>query len=701
MRTNIFDRLSFLSIFLVIVLLPVFCLPFTVFSVESSKGLLLVAGLAIGVVFWAIARFLDGKIVFPKSKLILAGLGIVLVFLLSALFSKNGEVSMFGTLFDIGSFWFIFAAFALMFMSAITFRTPKQAKIVLLGSILSSAFVLIFQTVHLFAVRFTSLGMQELTVKTGSLLGSWNVLGIFAGFAGLMFLLVVEFFPISKIEKILLQVFILISILLAAAVNFSLVWALLGVSSLIIFVYKASITLHKGEGGEEKEKKQFPLTSFIVMIVALLFFISSPSFSNLIPNFLKISLPEVSVNFSGTMSITKGVIMHYPVLGIGPNRFGEAWSMYKTSDINQGLFWNTLFNSGSGLLTTFVATTGILGILSWIIFFVLFLIIGVKSVFSSIKNGINWEMMAFFVLSLYLFISSFYYFTGSVVFLLSLAFTGIFIGLASSNSDSEMTMSFLNDHRKSFFSILVLILIVVLSVTAAFKYIERFASLSYLGRAIVSVNNDNLPAAANYMSQAVALYPNDLYWRSYSQVYLTALSSVIKKGSNLSDADKTELTNDYQNSLTLARNAVNADSKNYLNYQLVGAIEQTGGDLGDKSSYDKAVVDYKAASDLNPLNPSLKLSIAIASLGNGKIEEADIYTKAALALKGDYPDALVVLSQIEKNQGYTADALTHAQQALDLDPWNKNLIQYVSSFSNTSSTTTPTAPTTTPVKTKK
>jgi len=182
------------------------------------------------------------------------------------------------------------------------------------------------------------------------------------------------------------------------------------------------------------------------------------------------------------------------------------------------------------------------------------------------------------------------------------------------------------------------------------------------------------------------------------------LSSLIKKGSNLTDADKTELTNDYKNALILARNAVNADSKNYLNYQLVGAIEQTGGDLGDKASYDQAVVDYKAASDLNPLNPSIKLSMAIASLGNGKIEEADIYAKAAVALKGDYPDALVVLSQIEKNQGYTADALTHAQEALGLDPTNKSLIQYVSSFSGASSTTptTPTTPTpTTPTKTKK
>ena len=131
MRTNIFDRLSFLALFLVIVLLPVFFLPFTNIPIETSKGLLLVLGLVACVVFWVIARFIDGKIIFPKSWLLVSGFGIVFVFLLSALFSQNSQVSLFGVMFDTGSFWFIFSAFILMLFSSIVFRTPKQVKIVL------------------------------------------------------------------------------------------------------------------------------------------------------------------------------------------------------------------------------------------------------------------------------------------------------------------------------------------------------------------------------------------------------------------------------------------------------------------------------------------------------------------------------------------------------------------------------------------
>lgn len=92
MRSNIFDRLSSLSLFLIIILLPIFCLPFTSFPVETSKGLLLVLGLTLSIVFWAIARFIDGKISFPKSWLLVSGFSIAFIFLLSALFSSSSEV---------------------------------------------------------------------------------------------------------------------------------------------------------------------------------------------------------------------------------------------------------------------------------------------------------------------------------------------------------------------------------------------------------------------------------------------------------------------------------------------------------------------------------------------------------------------------------------------------------------------------------
>ena len=687
MRSNIFERLSFLSLFLVIILLPIFFLPFTNIPVEISKGLLLVIGLAFSIIFWAIARFLDGKIVFPKSVLLLSGFGVVLAFLLSALVSGsssgNSQVSLFGTMFDIGSFYFIFSAFVLMLMSSIIFRTAKQARIVLFGTILSSVLVLIFQSVHLFFPTTTSLGI--LAGKTGNIIGSWNALGLFTGFFGLLCLLIIEFFPISKVEKFLLEIFILLSVLLATVINLPLVWILLGVFSLIIFVYKASITTLQKSEREDEEKKHFPLISFVVLIISLLLFLSAGSFSDIIPNRLQVSSIEISPPVGATMSVTKGVLAKNPLFGIGPNRFGEAWAMYKPVSINidniSGVqFWGVSFDSSFGLLPTLTATVGGLGIFALLAFFVLFLIIGAKSVFSSIKNRVNFEMMAFFVLSLYLFVSSFFYPTGSVMFLLSFAFTGIFIGLIASSSNGEIALSFLNDHRKSFFSILVLILLVISAVTISFRYIERFISFSYFQKALAT---QAVPDAENFIGKALSLYLNDLYLRTYSQIYLVKLNSIVAKGeTTLSDADKADLRMSFDQAVKGAQMAVTYNPKNYLNYQLLGYVYQTVGNLGERDAYSKAIEAFTMASALNMNNPGIKLAMANVFVADQKNKEAKDYANAALALKPDYVSALLTLSQIAKNEGDNLSAFSYAQKALAISPTNADLIKYAESLKN-------------------
>src|SRR3989344_5791755 len=113
MISNILDRISFVSLFLVITLLPAFFLPFTKIPIETSKGLLVVVGLVVSFLFWATARFFDGKISLPKSLPLLAAFVIVLSFLLSASFAPSIRTSFFGTMFDMGTFWFMLACFFL------------------------------------------------------------------------------------------------------------------------------------------------------------------------------------------------------------------------------------------------------------------------------------------------------------------------------------------------------------------------------------------------------------------------------------------------------------------------------------------------------------------------------------------------------------------------------------------------------------
>lgn len=628
MNSNIFDRFSLLSLFVVVVLLPIFSLPFTNVPIEIAKGLLLVVGLTVSVVLWAMGRFFEGKIVLPKSWLLVSGLMVALAVLLSALFSGTIPVSLFGVMFDLGSFWFIFAAILLMLWSATLFHTPQQARLLLFGLALSSMLLLVFQAARLFLPEVLSLGM--LGGKTGNIFGTWNALGLFVGFSALMFLLVAEFFSVSKSVKIILQVFILLAVLFAAVVNFSLVWILLGISSLIIFVYKASISFGKKSDPETTaEEKRFPTISFVVVLISLLFFTSGQFIISFIPDRLQVPNREVSPSLATTFSVGRSVVAEDPVFGLGPNRFGEAWAMHKPRAINDTDFWGISFDSGSGTLPTLLALTGILGVLSWLLFFVLFLGSGAKLVSGSIKSGSNWEIVAFFVLSLYLFVSLFFYSAGAVILILAFAFAGVFVGLAADNAGRIVSFSFLNDHRKSFFSIFGLIVLVFFSVILTFKYLERFASVVYLRKALLS---ENVAQAESFINKAVALNYNDLYLRTYSGVYIVKLNSIASKKEALSEADKAALQASFDQAVSGAELAVKYNPRNWENFQTLGRVYETAGVLKVEGANAKAIAAYGNAGLLNPLNPAPKLGMARAALADGKRSDALAYAEEALAL---------------------------------------------------------------------
>lgn len=686
MLSNILDRISFWSLFAVIVLLPVFFLPFTQIPVETSKGLLLVLGLVVSIIFWIAARFSDGKISLPKSWLLVSGFGVVLVFLISALFSSAPQVSLFGIMFDIGTFYFLLGAFLLMLISSIILKDIKNAKIVFFGLILSSTILFLFQGLRLFLPELLSLGV--LGEKTDSILGSWNAFGLFSGFVAVMSLFIIEFFSISKGAKWFLGILIALSIILSATVNFPLIWEILGVFALIIFVYKISFSFGREEGAGGK---RFPAFAFAVVMVSLLFFMSGQFIGGILPNSLGLSNIEVRPSFGATMTVTGGALRGDSILGAGPNKFGKVWAMYKPQIINSTQFWDTSFNSGSGLLPTFASTTGFLGILAWLVFFVLFLISGAKSLFSSIKNNMSWEVVVFFVASLYLFVSSFFYSTGSVIFLLAFAFTGVFIGLSSSSRENgELSFSFLDDPRKSFFSILILVILMILSAATGFKYVERLASVSYFGNTLSAAT---IPAAEDAIGKAISLHQNDLYLRTYAQVYLTKINSIVSKGtSSLSETDKADLQSSFDQAVNGAQLAVTYDKTNYLNYNSLGVVYNTVGLLGVKDAYTKAIEAYKEASTLNPLNPGIKLAIARVYFSNGDTKSARDFVKETLGLKPDYIEALVTASQIEKSDGNNSTAISYAETALSFAPNNKDLIDFVASLKSGNSTTNITTP---------
>lgn len=675
MRSNLFDQISFYALLATIMLLPLFFLPFSNIPVEVSKSLLLVIGLGITIIAWTIARFFDGKVSLPKSYILLSGFSIAFVFFFAALFSPVKSWSLTGIIFDVGSFWFIFVCFALMFAASVILRGEKRARMVLWGAIISFTVVLLFQIVRLLVPGGLTLGV--FASSSDNLLGSWNSLGILSGLLSIISLFMIEFLALDRKKKLALGALLLFSFIFIALVNYSLILWLLGIFALVIFVFKILYYVRARENAEQSI--EFPLLPLAVLIFSVLFLLSGPLIRGFLPEKLgTTNNVEVRPPLSSTLLIAKETLKSRPILGAGPNRFGEMWAMHKPATTNAGGFWDAYFDFGWGLLPTFIITTGILGVLAWITFLTLLFLAGMKSVFASILSGKNYEAAVFFLASFYLFLASFFYPVGIVLFVLAFVMAGGFIGLYSgSRPGGDISVSFLDDPRKSFFAIIFLVFLIITTVVASFKFTERFVSVSYFRKALTA---DTVESAEANINKALSLNWNDLYLRTRAQVYLVKLNNEVSANPDLSEEEIPALQGVLDQAINSAVSATTYNHTNYLNFRSLGTVYELAGSLGVPGGYEKALEAYRVASNLNPINPGLKLSLARISFVLDQKVEAKEYGRQALIAKPNYVEAMIFLAQVAKNEGDLDGARTYATRALSFSQGNKDIIAFIESL---------------------
>lgn len=670
MLTNILDRISFWSFFVVVALLPIFAIPFVNIPIETSKTLVLVLGVAISFIAWASARFSDGKVILPKSKLISVAFLISLLTLVSSLFSGSLKMSLFGIMFDIGSFWFSFFTSVLLLNAALVINNENKAKLILKGLVAIASLLFVFQILRFFMPNTLSLGI--LGDKTSNLFGSWNSFGIFAGALAVISLFVLELFNLDKKKKIFLTVLLVVSLFLIASVNFALIWRLLGLFALIVFVYKISIYSFKKN--ENQNTKKFPTYSFSVIILSLLFFISGQFIGSFLPNTLGLFNVEVNPSFTTTFQVAKNVFKNDVLFGIGPNKFADAWSLYKPSLINGSQFWNTPFSTGVGLIPTLMINSGILVFLSYLVFLVLVLVSGFKNIFSSIKEKYNHTLVLFLLLSIYFFVVSIFYSAGLSLLILAFITLGIFIGLNANTNNKYLNINFLDDPRKSFFSILALVVIIITTSGLSFKFMEKFVSVYYYGK---TVNATDVASAEKYVRKALLLNQNDLYLRTYSQVYLSKLNELLSKGDDLTDADKVSLQASIDEAVNGAVLATKYNKDNYLNFEILGFVYKNAASIGIKDASAKAIESYTEASRLNPINPLMKLEIARTYFIDKNLKEARKFALESINMKPDFAQGLLFLAELEKGEGNLNQSISYAEEAFKYFPNDVNLAEYL------------------------
>lgn len=679
-NTNSRDKFSFVVLLGLVLLLPLFFIPLSTFSFLFSKTILIsLVTIALSLI-WIVSRLKDGTFTTTRSKILLFAVAIPVVYLVSSFFSGSIMVSLVGQGYEIGTTMFTVMLFLLLFLTTSILNTKEKIYNVFFVFFISFVILSLYQISRLiFGAEFLSFGV--LTSSNSSLIGKWNELSIFYGLTSILSLLIIEFINNSKVIKTLGYITLAVSLFFIALVNLSLVWIVVGLFAFVLISYIFSSNRVKAGDGEKTKK--FPIISFLVVLLTVIVLLGNVSgngnnIGGALSSAFSISNTEVRPSWQGTYDIAKNTLSSKQVLlGAGPNKFVNQWSLYKPVEINDTVFWNTDFNTGVSYLFTSAITVGVLGLLLWLAFLGSLLYTGFRAMFISSENKIDNYLLPFsFLTTIYLWIFSLLYVPSHSMMALTFIFTGALVSLLIQNKVIETKkVSFANNQKIDFILVLVLIFLVLVSVVGAYTVSQKFVADVYSRKGLAELNNEEgLVKTEEGIIKAISISGNDAYYRFLSEINLVQLQGLLQEESISSEE---ELQNQFQLTLEKAvingQKAVEIDSTNYQNWIALGRVYETVMLFGIEGAYDQAVNSYIRAVNLNPQNPQLFFTLGVLDYNQENYENALIVLEKAVILRPVYSDAKYFLALTYNKLGRTADAIAQFEDIKYLNPESKEV----------------------------
>lgn len=650
-------------------LIPIFFIPQEI--LDLSKSVLISTLVTIAFFLWLVERMKDGRFIFPKSLLLLSGSFISIAFLGSSIFSEVPRVSILGAGYETGTFATIFILFLLMFLASIFFQ--RQSRIFYLYSAFLGSFIVtfIFQFGVVALASFSLLSQKFLSSIPANLIGKWTDLAAFFGLILVLSLIALELIALRKSLKVMLIIVVALSLVSLILINFSLLWMIIGFLSLVISVYALSFS--SGATKEEKSSftRKFPVISFGVLLVSLLFVIGSNMVNDVRSRYIPINIPTETIrpSWQGTYEVGKNVLRHDPIFGIGPNRFTNAWLSNKPDGVNQSGLWNVDFDAGVGLVPTFILMTGVVGAMAWLLFFSLLLYRGFTAILSlTVGRTSHYLLVSSFLGAIYLWIVSIFYVPNITIFSLAFLMTGVFIAaLAETGIGKNYNFSFLSDPRTGFISVLVLVLFIIGTVAGGYVLFEKFLSVVFFQNGLATSQQGNIDGTLSSISRAASLSEYDLYYRNLSTINIARLNSILSQKGVSQDTIKAEFQSESRFAITNALRARDLDPTNYQNWITLGNAYETLAPFGVQDAHEEAKKAFDMAISLNPKSPALLLARARLDVEKDK-ESAKAYIAKALALKSDYTDAIFMLSQLQADEGNLGSAIASVEVASVISP---------------------------------
>ncbi|HEX7724564.1 MAG TPA: tetratricopeptide repeat protein [Candidatus Paceibacterota bacterium] len=692
-RSSRLDSTVFYLILAAVFLAPVVFWPSHYFALESVKTVVIGVLTTIALVLAAITVIKRREVKLPPRSLLWVGTLSIVSILASAIASGHFMKSFFGQGFELGV-----GAFLITLMGAglaaflIVLRRTDRA-IVLYTALMASFIILwIIQILRvLIGPSFMSLGVMN-TVAS-SLIGNWFSFGIFSAVIAVISFAGIYFLRLSSRMKIGYWVLFAASVISLIVVNSHQVWQALAVVFLGLTIYLSSQRARPEGSAVGAFFGRLAWVPLVACVLSVVFAWWGVAILGPVVTKLNAGYTEIAMPWRMTMDVAAGQIKDAPLLGAGPNRFSQAYLNYKPAAINTTDAWGVEFNAGFGLIPTYFVTQGFVGLVIWILFFVFFAMLGVKSLRGLGRTDgpssaaeperpyARFVIVSSFTVATLIWITECIYVPSHAIVFLGYVMTGIWLGASVAYGRLVPVTWSSREGGKRVALPIVAVLGLLVAIFFGITFLKNTVALGYFASGVKTLTTTSQPVAADTsFSTAVALNPLDVYWQARAEANISRANQLLSTITATSTASTSaavvaqagEVVN---NAVSYTVNAIKEDPTNYNNYVSQARVAELATAMKMDKGYESAVTAYKNAIVLNPTNPSLYLSLAQLAASQQKYQDAIQAIGAALQVKSNYLDAVYLLSQVEAAAGNLPDAITAAQFATQLNP-NEPLLQF-------------------------
>lgn len=640
---------------------PLFFIPKAFFPVVASKGFFIIIIALLGLMVWLVQIMRTGTIEIPRSKTLGILVGTIGISFIGTFFAPKFFPSLIGYGFETTSWIFLAACGLVTIISSLVVRSYERLAVFYGGFFFVGIVLIILQGLRfIFGPAFANLGV--LFSNTASLIGSWNDLGIFLGLLVVLITITLEIAPVHKKLKIVLAIIGILGLLFLIIMNATMVLMIVGFIILITGLYLFTFAYWDHEHKVYTKNRKTPWIAFMVFTITLVGFIISPAIHNVANRYRSIVSNDIRPSFSLTLASGWESLTRNPITGSGPNTFTSNWNQVKPLSLSGTRFSEIDFSAGSGYFPTVMAENGALAIIGWIAFFISLLIIFVRRIIKSFENNLDrYVYVTLIALVVYLGITGWFLVPGAYLVALFAILVGSYFGISAMNNEMHnRKIVFIHDPRTSFFGILGITVIMVITVVGGYIIVRKASAVHYQIQGLQQLGQNNIDQAFTSFTRSARLGNNDTAYVKLAEISLQKVNDLIATST---EANKDVISRQIEQVVGLSLGYVNAaitlNPNQYRHHVLLGTIYQALVSLGVSDASDRSLQAYQQAEKLNPHDTTMKLLYANLALASNNPTQAKQYITDSIN-QFPTPSAFLLQTRMavsEKNWRKAADSL--------------------------------------------